>query len=161
MIEQWRDATEWMFAQADNVSNFVIDNEGILVFEVVAAVAAFALWRAMHPKNKADDMKRRTQLESTYADKIQDFMLQMLVDGDITRAEYKRDCKRMGIGYRLFDLLRPVKGKIGMKHRVRHNCDVINHSTSSGKIPGPKPGESVTPPKSRKKFLVVVAKKSA
>lgn len=145
--------------------NFMFTNPGVtaVLAAVPAAVLTTHLMSRMTTKRGLnEDMKRRVKLEATYADRIHDFMFDLLCKGEITRHEYKRDLKRMGIGYQLFDLLRPMKARKGLAHRVKHNI-AVNHSTMQhiqpGKIPGPKPGEDVptsAPVKKRKVYLAVV-----
>lgn len=151
----------------DVIGNLIFTYPEIIAFEAGCAALALALWLLMrHQKNKPakgelDEMKRRTELEATYADKVHDFMLDMLVKGEITRKEYKRDCRRFGVAFRLLDLLRPVRSKIGIKHKILRNV-AANHATlpfiQAEKIPGPKPGKMpVLPskPKARKVWVAV------
>src|SRR6266576_4501059 len=152
----------------DTVGTFILTYPELVVFEAGCAALALSLWllwrwRKNRPTNgEQDEMKRRTQLESIYADKVHDFMLDMLHKRDITRKEYKRDCKRFGVAFRLLDLLRPPHPKLGIKHKVLHNV-AENHKTlpfiQPG--PGPKPGEGVpvSPVKSKRKVWVVVGKR--
>lgn len=148
-------------------ADFMFTNPGaaaIIAAVPAAVITSFFVMRKTQRRGLNDDMKRRVQLESAYADKIHDFMLDMLVKGEITRREYKRDLKRMGIGFHLFDLLRPMKARKGIAHRVRHNC-AVNHSTVEKIRPdkslGPKPGEDIPSKpmkKARKVYLAVVGK---
>lgn len=150
--------------------DFMFTNPGTaaLVAAVPAAViVTLYVAKKMNRQGLDDDMRRKVQLESHYADRIHDFMLDDLTNGVISRKEYMRDLKRMGIAYRLFDLLRPMKAKNGIKHRVRRNC-AVNHDTlqfiKPGVIPGPKPGEdlpSAPVVKKRKIYLVAVGSKRA
>lgn len=158
-------------AKAGNATAaFVLEYPGLVAFELIGILLVFLWWVTRKKKQtpqqvrqgEQDEMKRRVQLESTYADKIHDFMLDMLGRGEITRKEYKRDCKRFGIAFRLSDLLRPARSKTGIKHRVLRNV-AANHNTlqfiQAG--PGPKPGENLpnSPVKVRRKVWLVVGKR--
>lgn len=150
-----------------SVVTFVADNPGLVVFETVG-IAAVLAWYFSRKKKTPDEeariaeMKRTHQLDQLYADKFHDLLFEMYFNGEITKKEYKRDCKRFGIGWRLYDLLRPVKAKTAIKHKVRRNCE-INHKTLQfiQPPPGPKPGEDVPslPVKRQRKLYVVVGKK--
>jgi hypothetical protein len=154
----------------DTVGTFVLNEPELVFFETCAIILILILVLMIRrqnrlPQGEQDEMKRRVQLESIYADKVHDFMLDMLTKGEITRKEYKRDCKRFGVAFRLIDLFRSPKSKIGIKHRVlRHVAE--NHKTlpfiQPG--PGPKPGEdvpvSLVKPK-RKAWVVVGKRRSA
>lgn len=152
----------------DNVVRFVLDNPEIVTFEAGCAALALAIWLMMRrintkklPEGEQDEMKRRVGLESVYADKIHDFMLDMLVKGEITRKEYKRDCKRFGVAFRLLDLLRNPRSKIGIKHRILRNV-AANHSTLPFIQPGPGPKPATVVPnvaRKPKKVWVVVGKR--
>jgi hypothetical protein len=172
-VREWRmeatsAITDAFGNSVDAVGTFVFNYPELVTFEAGCAALAGSLWLLMrYRKNRktqgeVDEMKRIVQLESTYADKIHDFMLDMLVKGEINRKEYKRDCKRFGIAFRLLDLLRPVKSKIGMKHRVKRNV-AANHATlpfiQAGKIPGPKPGEVPALPRKSRKVWIAVGKR--
>lgn len=148
---------------------FVFDNPEFVTLEatLVAILITVLLVRRFYPpkakaRGEVDEMKRRVQLESLYSDKIHDFMLDLYSKGEINRKEYKRDCKRFGIAFRLFDLLRSPRRQIGIKHRVLRNI-ALNHATlpfsQVNKNPGPKPGEDLPTlpvvPKPRKVWVVV------
>jgi hypothetical protein len=98
-------------------------------------------WKEHQDKQRADnDMKRRAVLDQMYADAFGDVLFQKLHDGVITRHEYRRDCKRFGIAYRLGDLLTRKNPKRGMRYRIIRNCQDIHHTPSTvGKIPGDRP----------------------
>jgi hypothetical protein len=149
------------------VGTFVLNEPELVFFEATCAILLIIVMLLMRRKNRPpqgeqDEMKRRAQLESIYADKVHDFMLDMLGKGEITRKEYKRDCRRFGVAFRLLDLLRSPKSKIGIKHKVLRNV-ADNHKTlpfiQPG--PGPKPGEGVpaSPVKPKRKVWVVVGKR--
>jgi hypothetical protein len=151
----------------DTVGTFVLNEPELVFYESMCGILLIVLVLVMRHKNRPpqgeqDEMKRRVQLESVYADKVHDFMLEMLMKGEITRKEYKRDCRRFGVAFRLLDLFRSPKSKIGIKHRVLRNI-ADNHKTlpfiQPG--PGPKPGEGVpaSPVKPKRKAWVVVGKR--
>lgn len=147
------------------IVTFVLEWPELVAFEAGCLLLAIGLFwlinRKKTPQGEADEMKRRGQLESVYADRIHDFMLDMLVKGEITRKEYKRDCKRFGIAFRLLDLLRNPRSKIGIKYRVIRNVKA-NHATLPFIQPGPGPKPAtVTPNVARKpkKVWVVVGKR--
>src|SRR5438034_417781 len=79
----------------DAIGTFVLAWPELVAFEAgcLALTICMVLWvRAGKrlPKitqGELDEMKRRTQLESLYADKVHDFMLDMLTNGEITRKE--------------------------------------------------------------------------
>lgn len=160
--------SDYLTRGVDGVGTFILDNPEFVAFEAACAALALSLYLLMRwrknktPQGEQDEMKRRTQLESIYADRVHDFMLDMLMKGDITRKEYKRDCKRFGVAFRLLDLFRSPKSKIGIKHRVIRNV-ADNHATlpfiQPG--PGPKPGEGVPASlvKPKRKVWVVVGKR--
>lgn len=168
LLEMRLQTQEYLGTVFVGAANFMFTNPGMtaIVAAVPAAIiTAYVMVRLTPRRDVDEEMKRRIKLETHYADRIHDFMLDDLVNGVITRKEYKRDLKRMGIAYRLWDLLRPMKAKKGIAHRVKHNC-AVNHSTlahiRADKIPGPKLGEA-TPPslpaKQRKVYLAVVGGK--
>lgn len=151
------------------VGIYILNNPELVLLQAACALLGIFLVLVSRIKNKTpqgeqDEMKRRVQLESIYADKVHDFMLDMLWKNEITRKEYKRDCKRFGVAFRLMDLLRPVRSKIGIKHKVMRNI-AANHSTlpfiQAEKIPGPKPGENVpvSSVKPKRKVWVVMGKR--
>lgn len=155
----------------DAVGTFILTYPEFVALAAGWVALAISLWLLIRwrKKNKTtngeqDEMKRRVQLESIYADKVHDFMLDMLMKKEITRKEYKRDCKRFGVAFRLLDLLRSPRSKIGIKHRVLRNVST-NHKTlpfiQTKEIPGPKPGEGVlaSPVKPKRKAWVVVSKR--
>lgn len=151
----------------DVVGTFVLNEPELVFYEALCGILiAVLVWVLLRknkiPQGEQDEMKRRAQLDSVYADKVHDFMLEMLMKEEITRKEYKRDCKRFGVAFRLLDLLRPVKSKIGIKHRILRNVST-NHKTLPfiQPIPGPKPGEGVpaSPVKPKRKVWVVVGKR--
>lgn len=156
----------------NSVGRFVMEWPELVAFEAGCAAVAGGMWLMLRKNKKRtpdqvkqgeqDEMKRRVQLEGVYADRIHDFMLDMLGKGEITRKEYKRDCKRFGIAFRLFDLLRPARSKTGIKHRVLRNV-AANHSTLQyiQPSPGPKPGENVpvAPVRVKRKVWLVVGKR--
>lgn len=151
----------------DAVGTFVLTEPELVFYEAMCGLLLIILvWVVLRknktPQGEQDEMKRRIQLESVYADKVHDFMLDMLMKNEITRKEYKRDCKRFGVTFRLLDLLRSPRSKIGIKHRVLRNVSA-NHKTLPfiQPIPGPKPGEDVPVPpvKSKRKVWVVVGKR--
>ena len=163
-IVEWRHAIN---SGVDAAVAFVAAWPELVAFESGCLVLAISLFWLINRKKteksgEQDDMKRRVQLESTYADKIHDFMLDMLFKGEITRKEYKRDCKRFGVAFRLIDLMRSPRSKIGIKHRVLRNVK-DNHATlpfiQADKLPGhPKPGEVPTlpsKPKAKKTWVAV------
>lgn len=119
----------------------------IMIAASVAAssIVALLVMRWMQKQNQRriadEDMKRRAILDQKYADGFGDVLFDMLHAGIITRHEYKRDCKRFGIAYRLSDLLVKKNPKRGMHYRVRKNIAESHHTPDlRGKIPGPKPG---------------------
>lgn len=153
----------------DAVGTYILNEPGLVMLQATCALLVIFLVLVSRIKNKAtqgeqDEMKRRAQLDSVYADKVHDFMLDMLMKEEITRKEYKRDCRRFGVAFRLLDLLRSPKSKIGIKHRVLRNVSE-NHKTlpfiQTKEIPGPKPGEGVlaSPVKPKRKAWVVVSKR--
>lgn len=167
---EWREqAITAASGAAEVAGTFVFDHPDVITVSAIFGILILGhrWWvnrKKKEPQGEFDEMKRMVQLESLYADKIGDFMLDMLVNGEITRKEYKRDTKRFGIAYRLVDMLRPVRSKIGIKHKVLRNVRA-NHATlpfiQAEKIPGPKPGE-VPPPlpsKSKRKVWIAVGKR--
>lgn len=153
----------------DAVGTFVLNEPELVFYEALCGILLIILVLVLLRKNKTpqgeqDEMKRRTHLESVYADKVHDFMLDMLMKEEITRKEYKRDCRRFGVAFRLLDLLRSPKSRIGIKYRILRNVSA-NHKTlpfiQTKEIPGPKPGEDVPvpPSKPKRKTWVVVGKR--
>ncbi len=151
-----------------SVGEFIVEHQGIITFEVVGISAVLIVWhvskrlkKTPDEQAKVDEMKRQAQLDQLYADKFHDILFEMYFAGEITKKEYRRDCKRFGIGFRLYDLLRPVKARTAIKHKVRRNC-AENHKTLQfiQSPPGPKPGEDVPnlPVKRQRKLYVVVGK---
>lgn len=165
---EWREAVTTAAGSAvDAAGTMVFDHpDAVTIAAILGVVVAAHRWwprRKKDTQGEQDEMKRRVQLESTYADKIHDFMLDLLTKGVITRKEYKRDCRRFGVAFRLFDLLRPMRSKNGIKHKVRRNV-AANHATlqfiQAEKIPGPKPGEvPALPSKPKRKAWVAVGKR--
>lgn len=128
----------------DNIGDFSLQHPGIVF--VTAALSGAAVtygyiqtWmKNRKPVDEASEMKRRAQLDQMYADAFGDKLFDMLMAGTITRHEYRRDCKRFGIAYRLSDLLVRKNPKRGMAYRVRKNCEEMHRS------PPPKlPDETV------------------
>jgi hypothetical protein len=109
---------------------------------ICSGVMAWAVlrWKESQDWKKLDnDMKRRAMLDQLYADDFGDVLFNRLMSGDINRHEYRRDCKRFGIAYRLGDLLTKKNPKRGLGYRVRKNCEDMHRSPSAaGKIPGDK-----------------------
>lgn len=151
------------------IGTYILNEPELVLLQATCALLVIFLVLVSRSKNKAtqgeqDEMKRRAQLDSVYADKVHDFMLDMLMKEEITRKEYKRDCRRFGVAFRLLDLLRSPKSRIGIKHRVLRNVS-NNHKTlpfiQTKEIPGPKPGEGVLalPVKPKRKVWVVVSKR--
>jgi len=173
-MDQWLKESTVYDATAkglDAIGTFILEWPELVAFEAgcLALAILMAWWmrfskRSPTTQGEEDEMRRMVQLESTYADKIGDFMLDMLVSGEITRKEYKRDCKRFGVAFRLSDLLRPVRSKIGIKYRIIRNVK-NNHATlpfiQASKIPGPKPGKDVPvqPSKPIRRVWVAVGKR--
>lgn len=171
---EWRVYTQdKLWSGMQSVGNFVMNHPELVVFETVGIAAVLAVWhvtrrlkRAPDEEAKVAEMKRMHQLDQIYADKMHDVLFEMYFAGEITKKEYKRDCKRFGIGWRLYDLLRPVKAKTAIKHKVRRNCAEMHSTLPFSQVrpnPGPKPGESSPPPlpvvKQRKLYVVVGKRK--
>jgi len=144
---------------------FISNHSEIVVFEtgcLATAIALIFVMRRMErpQKPRDEEMRRRIQLDSMYADRFGDALFDMLMENVITRHEYKKACVRFGIAYRLSDLLVRKNSKRGLKYRVEHNCAVMHKQIFKLKprIPGPKPGEdvpTVQPVAKRKVWLVI------
>lgn len=115
---------------------------------LVAALTSSAIvaywvsqWVKNHkPKDTDAEMKRRQLLDQKYADGFGDILFDMLMKDEITRHEYRRDCRRFGIAYRLSDLLVKKNPKRGLKYRVQKNCaDIHRTPPLAGKSVGPSP----------------------
>lgn len=142
---------------------------------LVAALTGSALvaywvsqWVKNHkPKDTDEEMKRRQLLDQRYADGFGDVLFDMLMKDEITRHEYRRDCRRFGIAYRLSDLLVKKNPKRGMSYRVKKNCSEMHRTPYMGaKLPGPKPGEgspivAVVSVKQRKVWVARLTRRSA
>jgi hypothetical protein len=94
----------------------------IAVAIICTGVMAWSVQRWVDAHKSDADMKRRAVLDQMYADDFGDVLFNRLMSGDIDRHEYRRDCKRFGIAYRLGDLLTRKNPKRGMKYRVTKNC---------------------------------------
>lgn len=108
-------------------------------------------------KNADNDMKRRAVLDQMYADEFGDVLFAKLHDGTISRHEYRRDCKRFGIAYRLGDLLTRKNPKRGMKYRITKNCEDMHRTPDlRGVLRGERPIQN---PHNAIPVVVVVAKR--
>ena len=129
---------------------------------VLGAITAYVVTRLTGGKIDGNaEMKRRAYLDQMYADDFGDVLFNRLMNGDITRHEYRRDCRRFGIAYRLGDLLVRKNPKRGMKYRVTKNCADM-HKTPSVARNGLGPHPSTDPIYSQSKpAVLIVAKRKA
>jgi len=141
---------------ADGFGDIVIRYPGV-VFTVAAVTSTLVVYgyiqqwmNSRKPRNEDEEMRRRIQLDQKYADAFGDVLFDMMYRGEITRHEYRRDCKRFGIAYRLSDLLTKKNPKRGLRYRVTKNCEEM-HRTPTPKLPPELPHQQPT--------VVVVAKR--
>lgn len=115
-------------------------------------------WKEHQDKKNADgDMKRRAMLDQRYADKFGDILLDMYANDEITKHEYRRDCRRFGLAFRLSDLLVKKNKRRGLRYVVRHNCADMHHTPDlRGKLPGERPDQN---PRNNVPVVVVVPTK--
>lgn len=154
------DAYSELFTRSVDVLNHYPGPIAIAAAITSSAVMAYSIQRwADKRRGKGDDteMKRRAVLDQMYADDFGDVLFNRMMLGDISRHEYKRDCRRFGIAYRLGDLLVRKNPKRGMKYRIKKNCAEI-HSSPAPKLPDEKSIPVLSVPKRKVWVAVGVAK---
>lgn len=133
----------------DGAGVYVLANQDAFAVATIISIAAISLIAAYRlvlnkPVDKAEQMRKRLILDRKYADGIHDMLLDMYDDGEIDKHEYKKACRRFGIGFRLPDLLVTKSRRHGLRNRVRGAIKAMHQSPSViGKIPGPKIGSEV------------------
>lgn len=147
---------------------WALDNPDLVFIITMSTIALLLLWgfiSAMNrkkPQGEAEEMaQRKAYLDILYADIIGDALFELYHQGVVSRQEYKRDCRRIGVRCQLTDLLPRRNDSRAIAARVRKNVDRMKNELLriQPRIPGPKPGEVVPlPPVKRVRMFLALGK---
>lgn len=173
-LERFKEDCEALATQVYQALNsLMLDNPLIAmmwstVAAIIVVIIAVRIIDGRKPKTGFEDMAaKQAELDKIYADKIHEFLFDMLHRGDIDKKQYRRDLERFGQKYRLTDIIRTRKPKAFIRIRVKHNVKMmrlLTMRTKPGVIPGPLSGMDLptiplTPVAIQRKVFVVMAKK--
>lgn len=168
LVTYWDATTASAQRHLNALGVWAVENPDIVFLVAMSTVALLLLWGAISafnhkkPKGEGEEMaQRKAYLDILYADIIGDALFELYHQGVISRQEYKRDCRRIGVRCQLTDLLPRRNDSRAIAARVRKNVERMKAELSrfQPRIPGPKPGEEVPlPPVRRVRMFLAVGK---